>query len=1406
MSAPARLETKNRYAICVGVNSYAHLDRILPLRYAEDDARAVHTLLLCHGFTEENCRLLLGEQATGEAIQQALTTFLLTKPRRDDLVVFYFAGHGVPVSIPEEDEEEEDDPPSDVFLCAYDMNLHTVMNERGTWLRYPLRMQNLRQHFFEQTKSRKVLFIFDSCHSGDFFGAKYRPREVNTLATRYIEQPFGKDSTGRVVLSSCLPHQTSRETEQLKHGLFTHHLLQALAGRVRQAVRHDGWVTVGSLFEYLSDTLPQSQSPVRSGVEHETFRLLEYREYAQAAIDPAHLLQGNAEQSQRDKEHRLQALLADHSSFMRDRLASFVGRQAELQEIRKRITEKLPAGGYITITGQAGQGKSSIIAKLVEEYGPENVAYHFIPFNPGPDHQVGLLRNLMARLILKYQLSEIYVASESRPALRDYFPKVLGDLVAKGGQEVIFVDGLDQLEEESSGARDLSFLPNNPPPGVVFVLGTRPNDTLRPLELLKPHHEYKLPNLSRQDFDLILLHHKVQLDRDLRDQFYQAMQENALYLNLMAKELTEERTATTPQELIQRVANNPENIFSLSMERLKRQAMLWEKVLYPMLGLLLAAREPLTRRHIGQILGVEDYRCRDGLARLGGLVAEDGQQKCSLFHLKLHDYLRQDEGNPNKEYVFATHEVQDWHRCLANWCESGNLPIIWDEVKSNLAEQGKREYARRHYIVHLYSAGDWQRLFAVLDAEVYGQAKVLLDPSMRTYTQDLDLGRQATALEIWTMQEGIALLPRLWRYTLLRCSLASQADRYPLSAFRLLLLLKRDSEALGLTELLTDPAHKANVWLEIAKHMREQPAQEQDHFQILLRASQVAHTIKESWTRAKVLSELGETLARAQQWEEAERVWGVVQEVIDSIKDNQTRARALQELSAALVQTQQWEQAEKVSLSIEDGQIRARALQELATALAQAQHWEEAEKVSLFIEDGQIRARALRELGTALAQAQHWEEAERVWRMVQKVIDSIKDNQTRALALQELNTALVQAQHWEEAEKVSLSIEDGQIRAKALQELSTALAQAQHWEEAEKVSLSIEGDQTRALALRELSTALAQAQQWEQAERVSLSIDNSYIRALALQELATALVQTQQPEEAERVWGMVQEVIDSIKDNQARALALQELRVALVQTQQWEEAERVSLSIKDSQTRTRALQELATALTQAQHWEQAERIGRSIKGSYIQDKALRELSTALVQTQQWEEAERVSLSIKDSQTRARALQELSTALVQAQQWKEAERVSLSIEDNQIRAWTLQELRVALVRVQKWDQAQEVFRKIEWEEWNEERTKALQELRVALVQAQQWEHAQESIGLIDDNDERATALCELATEMAVSREYEQLLSLTKHSWWQVATKEYAFRLFSMATGFIALKPELGTAFYDAFKWVDDFLKG
>jgi hypothetical protein len=61
--------------------------------------------------------------------------------------------------------------------------------------------------------------------------------------------------------------------------------------------------------------------------------------------------------------------------------------------------------------------------------------------------------------------------------------------------------------------------------------------------------------------------------------------------------------------------------------------------------------------------------CREGLAKLGGLVIVDGQQKCSLFHLKLRDYLREDEQSPAKEYLFSAQEEINWHKVMADWCE-----------------------------------------------------------------------------------------------------------------------------------------------------------------------------------------------------------------------------------------------------------------------------------------------------------------------------------------------------------------------------------------------------------------------------------------------------------------------------------------------------------------------------------------------------------------------------------------------------------------------------------------------------------------------------------------------------------------------------------------------------------------
>jgi Domain of unknown function (DUF4062)/AAA ATPase domain len=725
-----------------------------------------------------------------------------------------------------------------------------------------------------------------------------------------------------------------------------------------------------------------------------------------------------AKQSERVKsEAGLKAILADHTGFLRNRLVSFVGREQELTEIRRRIAEHLPTGGYVIITGQAGQGKSSIIAKLVDEYGPENVAYHFIPVIPGLDHQVGLMRNLMARLILKYDLSDLFIASESLPALRDYFPHVLSDVSAKGGCEVIFVDGLDQLEEDARGVRDLSFLPTDPPPGIVFVLGTRPNDTLKPLELLKPHNEYRLPNLSREDFNRILQHRHVTLERTLADRFYQVMQENALYLDLVAQELAKSG-GVSPEEIIERVATNPENLFSLSMLRLKRQKQEWREVVKPILGILLVAREPFAFPHMRQILHLDADQLREGMERLGGLISNDGSGRYGLFHAKFYDYLRQDEMNPQKDYIFAKDEEEHWHQTLANWCEQDNIQLIWKDTQSNRVEQERRVYARKHFIAHLYFAQDWDRVFEVLDARSFGQRKVRYDPSTRSYSEDLDLGRKAAASVNWELDEklaldkGISQLLRLWRYTLLRCSLASRADRYPEAAFRVLMLLGREQEALGLAELLTNPAEKVDIFIILAEACEQQQKGEESRereersIDLLMRAYEVATTIEDSYRRTHTLSKLATALAQAQEWAEAVRVIG-------SVRYLDIRVHALSELATALAQAHEtkqaqalWTEAERVissigtTIKIGYSTQHVDALSELATALAQAREWAEAERVIASIEGSYRHDEALGKLATALVQAREWAEAERV-------IASIEGSYRRAEALSGLGAALI---------------------------------------------------------------------------------------------------------------------------------------------------------------------------------------------------------------------------------------------------------------------------------------------------------------------------------------------------------------------------------------------------------------
>ena len=653
----------NRYAYLVGANG-PNTQKVNPLKYAEQDA-----MRLAKAFKGGYCDFTLAEYLVAEKRDKTLAELeqFAQKCEPSDLLIVHFSGHAIYYY-------------EELYLLCNSTDIEKNLEASAIDI-------SAVKRIIRRCRASHKLLVLDCCHAGAAFHSGFR-------SNQNLEEILHETTRGSAsgVLAACSRSKRTRELDTLDGGAgFLSWAIAAGCTTRFGEVSPDGIsLSLDDLWSWLPLALKEVNETLSEGILIPQPILWSEKEGdGQIYFTPL-----NQNQYRRvrypaqsyERDFQLKAMLSDHQGFIQDRLESFVGRQAELEIIKQRISEKLQTGGYVTITGQAGQGKSSIIAKIVSEYIEDNIAHHFIPFNPGPDHQIILLRDLMARLILKHNLSDLYVASESRAALRDYFPKVLADIVERGEQEVIFVDGLDQLKEDSDGERDLSFLPNDPPKGIVFVLGTRPNDTLRPLKLLKPHNEYQLPNLSRQDFDLILKKRGVRLERGLVDEFYIAMQENALYLDLVAKELAEGEITSAP-EMIKRIANNPNSIFSLAMARFKRHTNQWREVIKPILGVLLAAREPLSIQHIRQILTIEDDRLREGIERLGGLVSRDGQRRCYLFHLKLQEYLRQDENNPDKEYIFATDEEESWHKKLAEWCEMGNLSVIWQDITVNRVEQ-----------------------------------------------------------------------------------------------------------------------------------------------------------------------------------------------------------------------------------------------------------------------------------------------------------------------------------------------------------------------------------------------------------------------------------------------------------------------------------------------------------------------------------------------------------------------------------------------------------------------------------------------------------------------------------------------------------------------------------------------
>lgn len=214
-----------RYALLVGISTY--LDGLKPLPSAVRDVDALREVLIdpeIGGFAESDVEALKDVDET--AIRKAISRLFANRDS-NDLLLFYFSGHGVTDSVNDFYLTGTSTDQNDLLSSAVPSDyIHKAMNQLGG--------------------SRRKVIILDCCHSGAFAkGMQAKdPGIVNVLPKLGGE--------GRAILTASDSRKYAFEQEDFELSLYTHFLVEGL--KTGAADRDgDGHISAEELHEYVRD-------------------------------------------------------------------------------------------------------------------------------------------------------------------------------------------------------------------------------------------------------------------------------------------------------------------------------------------------------------------------------------------------------------------------------------------------------------------------------------------------------------------------------------------------------------------------------------------------------------------------------------------------------------------------------------------------------------------------------------------------------------------------------------------------------------------------------------------------------------------------------------------------------------------------------------------------------------------------------------------------------------------------------------------------------------------------------------------------------------------------------------------------------------------------------------------------
>ena len=229
-----------------------------PLSYCDRDADDMYDALLNNSWKVENLKKLTSIQATRENFINEINS-LDKKENRNDVVIFFFSGHGGSRCIAFYDE----------YSGKYNKDVMHLIT------------LNL---YFKKLEAHKLILIFDTCHAGSLQKKKnpmmksssnqFLSENTNSMQS-FIEKEddivgiFGLSGFGRIVIASCDKSEYSYGSPEYQNGFFTYHYVEGLNGNADS--NNNGRVSVEEAFYYARPrTIEDTENNPKTETQHPT--------------------------------------------------------------------------------------------------------------------------------------------------------------------------------------------------------------------------------------------------------------------------------------------------------------------------------------------------------------------------------------------------------------------------------------------------------------------------------------------------------------------------------------------------------------------------------------------------------------------------------------------------------------------------------------------------------------------------------------------------------------------------------------------------------------------------------------------------------------------------------------------------------------------------------------------------------------------------------------------------------------------------------------------------------------------------------------------------------------------------------------------------------------------------------